>query len=882
MKIKTLLKTFLILAALILSQTANAEYGEGFKHFKLGKLAYNLNNDGITVSVTYEYQIGYLYEDNQASYSDLNGSIEIPPSITYCGYTYPVTSIDDGAFYRCKKITKVTIPNSVTSIGQAAFKGCSGLKNITIGNSVKTIGNGAFSGCIGLTSVTIPNSVTSIGGGAFYGCIGLTSVTIPNSVSSIGGGAFQGCIGLISVTIPNSVTTIGGNAFDGIPWFDNQPDGLVYAGLVAYRYKGTMPNGSNITIKEGTKGIGDNCFADCSGLTSVTIPNSVVSIGDEVFSGCFGLSSITIPQSVTEIGNSAFKFCSNLSNIIIPNSVTNIGANALEETAWYSNQPNGLVYAGLVAYRYKGVMPDGTNITLKEGTKEINDKCFADCRGLTSVTIPNSVVSIGDEAFSGCFGLTSITIPQSVTEVGQKAFFDCKNITNVFWNAESVKNNKALSQDLGIFQNSNLRSIVFGNNVSSIPNYLCHKQSSITNITIPNSVTYIGDYAFFGCTGLTSIIIPNSVTYIGNGAFSNCTGLTSATLGNSVISIGSVAFSCCNSLTGTLTIPNSVRVIGSSAFFGNNGFTSAYIGKSVRFIGEYAFACYRLTNVTWNVKSCNDYHSFPRPINETCYHEPPFDINESITYIEFGNEVERIPSGLCAEVLNLESITISKSVKEIGAEALNFCENLTSVYITDIAKWCNINFILGSNPLSNQKANLYLNGKKVSDLVIPRTVTSISNYAFYRYQGLTSITIPSTVTSIGEKAFSSCSNVSNIFSYIKNPINVTLGNSVFDGLTKNGKCTLHVPHNTVQLYRECDQWKDFLVIHDDLDEESSITTGDVDGNGIIDVDDVNAAINIILKLNNISDYPGRCDMDNNGIIDVDDVNAMINIILKLV
>ncbi|MBO7608727.1 MAG: hypothetical protein J6S96_00795 [Muribaculaceae bacterium] len=57
--------------------------------------------------------------------------------------------------------------------------------------------------------------------------------------------------------------------------------------------------------------------------------------------------------------------------------------------------------------------------------------------------------------------------------------------------------------------------------------------------------------------------------------------------------------------------------------------------------------------------------------------------------------------------------------------------------------------------------------------------------------------------------------------------------------------------------------------------------GDMDGSGIIDVEDVNAMINIILKFKNISDYPGNGDMDGNSIIDVEDVNALINIILKL-
>ena len=61
----------------------------------------------------------------------------------------------------------------------------------------------------------------------------------------------------------------------------------------------------------------------------------------------------------------------------------------------------------------------------------------------------------------------------------------------------------------------------------------------------------------------------------------------------------------------------------------------------------------------------------------------------------------------------------------------------------------------------------------------------------------------------------------------------------------------------------------------------SQTLGDVTGEGTVDLSDVNAAINIILKLKTINDYPGNGDMDGNGYIDVEDVNAMINIILKL-
>ena len=64
--------------------------------------------------------------------------------------------------------------------------------------------------------------------------------------------------------------------------------------------------------------------------------------------------------------------------------------------------------------------------------------------------------------------------------------------------------------------------------------------------------------------------------------------------------------------------------------------------------------------------------------------------------------------------------------------------------------------------------------------------------------------------------------------------------------------------------------------------EGDFITGDVTGDGAVDIDDVNAAINLILKYDQNKDkYPGSADLDGNGIVDVDDVNAIINIILNL-
>ncbi|MBU5461717.1 leucine-rich repeat protein [Lachnoclostridium sp. MSJ-17] len=130
-----------------------------------------------------------------------------------------------------------------------------------------------------IKTVIIEDGVTYIGSYAFYGCTGLTSVTIPDSVTSIGSNSFYGCTGLTSITIPDSLANIEGDAFNNRAWYNNQPDGMVYAGRVAYKYKGTMPDNTSIIIRDGTKGIAGSAFERCTGLTSVIIPDSVTSIG---------------------------------------------------------------------------------------------------------------------------------------------------------------------------------------------------------------------------------------------------------------------------------------------------------------------------------------------------------------------------------------------------------------------------------------------------------------------------------------------------------------------------------------------------------------------------------------------------------------------------
>ena len=206
-----------------------------------------------------------------------------------------VTSIGDSAFYCCKGLTSITIPDNITSIGSAAFY-WTGITSITIPDSVTSVGDFVFSYCENLTSITIPDSVTSIGSAAFD-WTGLTSITIPDSVTSIGDWAFHGCESLENITLSNSVTRID-----------------------------------------------EYTFYFCTNLTSITIPDGVTSIGEGAFSYCKSLSRITIPDSVTSIDAWAFEDCTGLTDVWYTGSeedreniVFEEGNDYLEDATWHYN-----------------------------------------------------------------------------------------------------------------------------------------------------------------------------------------------------------------------------------------------------------------------------------------------------------------------------------------------------------------------------------------------------------------------------------------------------------------------------------------------------------------------------------------------------------------
>lgn len=228
----------------------------------------------------------------------------------------------------------------------------------------------------------------------------------------------------------------------------------------------------------------------------------------------------------------------------------------------------------------------------------------------------------------------------------------------------------------------------------------------------------------------------------------------------------------------------SVTGVGQNAFINRIGLSAVSIPKTITFIGTNSFhSCDGLTSIT---------------------------IPCSVV------EIESLAFGSCT---NLSSVIFENtSPIHIGDRyggAFNNCNNLTSIYIKDLAAWCSSTFDGGDTyPIQcaggvvGKKTHFYVNGKEVTNLIIPDGLSSIGSCVFCGDNGISSITISKSVTSINRGAFMDCSSVTQITSLIENPF--ALETAVFKGMFE--EVILYVPVGTMAKYEATDGWKNFKNI----------------------------------------------------------------------
>ena len=297
------------------------------------------------------------------------------------------------------------------------------------------------------------------------------------------------------------------------------------------------------------------------GEGDVVIPSElygkkVTSIAERAFRYNQTMTSVTIPESVTSIGDYAFSGCTNLETIIIPEGDLEIEEWVFEGTKWLNDQPDGCVYLGEndhILYCYKGIMPENTSVTVKDGTKHIAGTAFTYVSGnevtsyqeLVSVELPSGLKTIGSRAFQECININALDIPDGVKKIGRLSFFGCSNLSTLHvpdsvayigWCAFSTGAPWVKEYPDG--------AVYLGNVLYDYKG----SKDELTSIDIKPGTTCIAYDVFRGCKKLKAVTIPDGIASIEEDAFSGCTDLTTVTIPESLKNIRKGAFDICDNL----------------------------------------------------------------------------------------------------------------------------------------------------------------------------------------------------------------------------------------------------------------------------------------------------------------------------------------------
>ena len=691
-----------------------AMYALGAQNTLVGNLYYLFNNDGTAV-VTSRF-------DNEEWYNYGNYKItkaDIPDTVVYKDVPYAVVGIDDHAFNGCYNLDSVIIPWSVTEIGANAFKGCTSISYVSLNCS----------------SIVSRNYSVTANLNHLFG-LQVAKYHLGDSISQIGEFAFYGN--------------------DSLPVID----GLRYVDSV-YVVEAADKDRTTYSFLPGTRWIGSAAFDGCTNLETIVLPEGITHIGSRAFRDCAQLESVTIPASVSAIGDLAFSGCTGL------RSVHSADINAWCTIDFGGFSANPLYYAHTLLIGEEPV----TDLVLPNDLRVISNYAFIGC-DMTSIVFPDSLRQIGENAFAQCGKLSTILLPDSLHTIQQGAFQQCAALKSVTFQTHlTTIGERAFRQCPG------LSTLELPNSLRTVERFLCDSCIGLETLVIPEPVSQIKGYAFRDCAALSTLSLPLSMDSIGSGAFQNCINLTDPAIPQNVTFIGDYTYSGCSGFT-SVTIPAKVKKIGDNAFSHCANMHSIYIPNSMELIGNDAFAkCARLDTVI-----LNSHAIVSRDYNSQMHISSLF--GQQVKEYQIGESVKSIGSCAFEDCRTLLSVKIPNSVKEIGKHAFHNCvslmeltvpESVTTIRQNAFGKVPNIiysgaetgrvggarsvnGFVDGMLVYADDSKTKLLacSALRKGEMIIPESVTSIGNSAFYLCEDLTSITIPQNVTSIADSAFWNC------------------------------------------------------------------------------------------------------------------------------
>ncbi len=733
----------------------------------------NLPN-GITVIEPYTYSLC-------SSMSE----ITIPESVVY---------ICEGAFAGKRPASEIVIPSSVKSIGPKAFYANPLITSLTLNEGLEIIGENAFANhdnfldVLEEYSLTLPSSIKEIGKGAFEYSGVSGEVVIPESIKVIPENMFMESPYLTSVAMHSGVTTIGVSAFEGCYALESAPllEGLVSIEDYAFNYSSL----TSVDFPSTVTHLGKYAFAgNC--ITEVTIPANIKTVPEHCFDTCYDLKNITLENGVEYIDGYAFATYGTIESIVIPPSMKEIRSdyvfryvdrieNFVFNATCYESDLVPCKDSSLklnVSGRFRGIVSSsGVQIgkfIIGENVKYI-PTAIAYKANIEELVLPDNIVAVGEDAFEYCtiekalvipesvktvyksafFGITipAITLPEGLENAKERAFseivadvlyYNCKNC--VFETASSETEIDGIYDSP--FCGDELKSIVIGENVQTLPDFTFCYVTSLETVHIPENIkalskgafafsgvkivtgmsgiTKLEDYTFYECENLTSLDIENSkITKAGNYAFAN-SGIESLSGLENLLEVGDYTFYECENLA-SVGIENSKITKAGNYAFANSGIETLSGLDNLLEVGEYAFyECQNLASVGIDSK-----------------------ISKAGKY-----------AFAYSKIKNLNGLEKLKDIKEYTFYG---CENLTEADLTnseatDIGGYAfansGITSFTGGNYLESIGDNCFADCTGLETVALGGKLMLIGENAFANCTGLKQITIPDSVKNVGKKAF---------------------------------------------------------------------------------------------------------------------------------